>query len=148
DGCGVLNRYQPEGGFAGGRCRPGAQLGVDRATNEWPAGRANDGSSSSPVALPDGGVLYGALTTYNFSRGHLFKLDARGRIVGAYDFGWDITPALWRHDDSYSIVIKDNHYVVDNGMELVEGPYEVTQLSRDLRPEWRFRSTNTQSCWR
>jgi hypothetical protein len=126
-------------------CRPGTALGVDPATNQPPAGRAIDDSSSSPVALPDGGVLFGAYTRYNGSRGHLFALDARGHVVGTYDFGWDSTPAVWSHEGTYSIVIKDNHYGQDeNGVDL--GPYYITQLDRWLQVEWRFLSTNRLSC--
>ena len=37
-----------------GGCRAGATPGVDPATNDMPAGRVSDLSSSSPVVLPDG----------------------------------------------------------------------------------------------
>ena len=53
----------------------------------------------------------------------------------------DITPAWFPHDGTYSIVLKDNHYATN-------GPYYVTQLSADLRVEWRFASSNSQSCAR
>jgi hypothetical protein len=122
-------------------------MGVDRNTNQKPAGRVIDASSSSPAALPDGGVLYGAFTSYNGDRGHLFKLDAGGRIAGTYDFGWDYTPAVWAHDGRYSIVVKDNHYNFDEkGNPL--GPYYITQLDADLKMEWQFKNTNTMSCTR
>src|SRR6185503_16874219 len=63
-----------------------------------------------------------------------------GSFAGAYDFGWDITPAVWRHGGDYSLIIKDNHYSA--------GPFYVTQLSSAMRVEWQFRSTNTESCER
>jgi hypothetical protein len=127
-------------------CRPGATPGVDRNTNEMPAGRIIDESSSSPVALPDGAVLYGAYTSYNGVRGHLIKLDPAGKAVASYDFGWDYTPAVWQHDGTYSIVVKDNHYEFDPVAMVNLGPYYITQLDKNLKIEWQFRNTNTQSC--
>jgi outer membrane protein assembly factor BamB len=145
DGCGVL---VPSDGDPMDRpydCTPGAKKGVDPLTGNQPAALADDASSSSPVALPDGGVLYGALTGYNGSRGHLIKFDQSGKPGPTYDFGWDSTPALWQHDGTYSIVIKDNHYGTDsNGVDL--GPYYITQLDAELNVEWKFKSTNTMSC--
>jgi outer membrane protein assembly factor BamB len=121
-------------------CRPGATPGVDPATNLPPAGQAADGSSSSPVALPDGGVVYGALTLYNGLRGHLMKFDREGDFVASSIFGWDITPALYRHDGTYSLVLKDNYYF--------DGVFFITQLDADLNVEWQYEATNTQSCRR
>lgn len=139
DGCGVHRPGNPEGDVA---CSATfSAVGVDPNTNQPPALTVEDVSSSSPVALPDGGVLYGALDTYNFSRGHLVKLDASGQFVGAFTFGWDSTPAIYEHDDTYSIVIKDNHYESD-------GPFLISQLSRDLQIEWSFQNTTTQACTR
>ena len=40
----------------------------------------------------------------------MFRFDAGGNFMAAYDFGWDSTPAIHAHDGTYSIVIKDNHY--------------------------------------
>ncbi|HEX8115542.1 MAG TPA: hypothetical protein VF516_47770, partial [Kofleriaceae bacterium] len=144
DGCGVTvpidappNTTDP---VLLGHCRIGTTPGVEPATNQRPAGRAVDNSSSSPVILPDGGVLYGAYTGYNGSRGHLFKINKHGKKVAAYDFGWDITPAVYRHNGTYSIVIKDNHYV--------EAQFDMTQLDRNLDVEWKFRATNPLSCHR
>jgi outer membrane protein assembly factor BamB len=151
DGCGVL--VPSDGDDMDNRfdCRPGTALGVDPSTNEPPAARVIDDSSSSPVALPDGGVLYGAYTGYNAARGHLVDLDADGHLRATYDFGWDTTPAVVRDGPSasagYSIVLKDNHYGVDaDGYDL--GPYYITRLDAQLVPQWRFLSTNTKSCMR
>ena len=132
DGCGVL-----------ASCRSGAPLGVDPSTGLKPSVRVNDQASSVPVALPDGAVLYGGFTGYNGSRGHLVKVSPDGKLMGTYDFGWDVTPAVWVHGGTYSIITKDNHYVAPGGGE---GPYDITQLSRDLKPEWKFTSTETRSC--
>jgi hypothetical protein len=137
-------------------CRVGTPAsGVDPATNDAPAGRVTDLSSSSPTALPDGGVVYGAYTRYNNARGHLFKFSATGRFERAYDFGWDTTPAVYRHGGTYSLVIKDNHYpggdYCDSGPACQsegEGPYFITQLDTNLVPEWKFQNTETQSCTR
>jgi len=140
DGCGVSHPDAPEGDHVSCSSTFSA-IGVDPNTNLPPALEVNDGSSSSPVALPDGGVLYGALDFISFGRGHLVKLDRNGRLAGTYQFGWDSTPAVYEHDGSYSIVIKDNHYFSD-------GPFYITQLSSDLEIEWQFRNPSTQFCVR
>jgi hypothetical protein len=141
DGCGVL---VPIDDTLSG-CRSGATLGVDPATNNQPAGRVSDQGTSSPVVLPDGTILVGAQTSYNFSRGHLLKFSAAGDVLATYDFGWDITPAVFPHDGTYSIVIKDNHYFGPSG---TSGRYEITSLSPGLEPEWSFPSTQTLDCAR
>jgi hypothetical protein len=139
DGCGVTVLMNGPSNSSTRRCRYGTTVGVEPSTNQRPAGVVNDTSSSSPVALPDGGVLYGSLTGYNGSRGHLFKISASGSVQGSYDFGWDVTPAVWSHDGTYSIITKDNHY----GFY-----YDMTQLDASLMPEWKLRSTNPQDCSR
>ena len=126
-----------------------------------------DQSSSSPTVLPDGNVIYGAYSRYNVSRGHLFKFNGTtGAVQSTYEFGWDSTPAVVRHDGTYSIVIKDNHYTEEEGFYCNQnasipvsqivcaftgvpaGPFYITQLSPNLVPEWHFHSTETQSCTR
>jgi hypothetical protein len=139
DGCGVHRPGFPEGDVA---CSATfSAVGVDPNTNMAPALAVEDVSSSTPVALPDGGMLYGALDTYNFSRGHLVKLDKHGKLAATYTFGWDSTPAVYQHDGTYSIILKDNHYNTS-------GPYYVTQLSKDLVPEWQFQNRSTEACVR
>jgi len=131
-------------------CRPGTTQGVDPTTNDLGSGQVVDLSSSSPTALPDGGVLYGTWALYNAQRGFLFKFDAAGNFAGAFDFGWDSSPAIYQHDGTYSIVMKDNHY--DTGLycadkyggvcqKLPPGPYYITQLDADLNIEWQFQNT-------
>lgn len=150
DGCGVL---LPPNGTPGG-CRVGTAAGVDPETNRAPAGRVVDLASSSPVVLPDGGVLYGTYTRYNFDRGHLMRFDASGTFRGSYDFGWDITPAVFPHDGRYSVILKDNHYELGSYCFNSQfcppeaGQYDVVSLDPSLTPEWTFRSTNTESCAR
>jgi hypothetical protein len=150
DGCGV---GLPANGTPGG-CRDGSRIGVDPATNDTPAGRVSDLASSSPLVLPDGGILYGAFTSYNYSRGHLFKFGADGRALATYDFGWDITPAVFVHGETYSIRIKDNHYEVgsycgDPRFCPVEtARYDLTSLDPNLSVEWKHTNTNTLSCRR
>jgi outer membrane protein assembly factor BamB len=145
DGCGVLiPATATDPGQPG--CRAGARQGVDPATNELPAARVTDSSSSSPVAVPDG-VIYGAFTSYNGSRGHLLKLDLAGNLVATHDFGWDVTPAIWRHDGTYSVIIKNNTYTRD-AMGVLTGPFYIEQLSSDFTTEWRYRLSNTQRCVR
>ena len=108
DGCGVL---LPPNGTLGG-CRAGSTTGVDPATNALPAGQVVDQSTASPVVAPDGSILLGTLTLYNYDRGHLFHFSSAGDFLGAYDFGWDITPAIYQHDGTWSAIIKDNFYPV------------------------------------
>jgi outer membrane protein assembly factor BamB len=144
DGCGVLVPANDDPAY----CRSTARVGVDPATNDKPAGRVTDQSSSSPVALPDGGVLYGSFTGYNGSRGHLLKVSAGGELQAAFDFGWDTTPAIYQNGGSYSVILKENNYAQDaNGVDL--GPFYVTQLAgATLTPEWQFKHADTQSCTR
>jgi hypothetical protein len=152
DGCNDDSGTFPGAWFAAngtaGGCRRGTRPGVDPQTNQRPAGRVTDLGSSSPVVAPDGSVLYGAQTAYNGSRGHLFRFTADGEFAGAYGFGWDITPAIYPHDGTFSVVIKDNTYGTDaNGADT--GPFYIRQLSADLRTvEWTYQSTNTESCRR
>jgi len=139
DGCGVHRPGFPEGDLP---CSATfSAVGVDPTTNMAPALNVDDRSSSTPVALPDGGVIYGALDNYNFARGHLVKLDKNGHFTGSYTFGWDTSPAIYQHDNTYSIVLKDNHYFTG-------GPFYVTQLSKDLVPEWQFQNASHQACSR
>ena len=150
DGCEVS---LPPNGTIGG-CRAGARRGVDPATNELPAGRVQDLSTSSPVVAPDGSVLYGASTRYNYGRGHLFRFSSEGEFLNAYGFGWDITPAIFEHGGTWSAIIKDNFYAVGSYCGVLGfcgqgvSKYSITSLGPDLQPEWSFENTNDQSCER
>ena len=148
----------PANGLPGG-CRLGSTPGVDPAQNTRPGARVLDDSSSSITVTPDGSILYGAYTRYDFARGHLMKFDSNGQFQGAYSFGWDSTPAIYRHNGTYSIVIKDNEY--GGGPQFGSycnvdafcpprnnGPFFVTQLDRNLNVEWKFQNTNNQRCTR
>lgn len=148
DGCGVIvpigaNNNTPNA------CRVGSNQGVDPTTNAKGSGQVIDQASSSPTVLPDGTVVYGAITNYNADRGHLFHFDAAGNYLGAYDFGWDSTPAVYTHDGTFSIVLKDNHYdaplycflASSICQDLPPGPYYITQLDPSLNIEWQFQST-------
>jgi hypothetical protein len=155
DGCGVLEAIGPTN-TTPNACRLGATMGVDPTTNAPGSGVILDFASSSPTVLPDGSVIFGAITNYNGFRGHMFNFDSGGNFTGAYDFGWDSTPAVYTHGGTYSIVLKDNHY--NTGLycdlsspscqTLPQGPYYITQLDPNLNIEWQFQSTNTQSCSR
>jgi len=79
DGCGVTTLSDGTDTEHTNHCRVGTPAGLERVTGLLPAARVDDESSSSPVVLPDGGVLYGAFTSYNGSRGHLLKLDRSGK---------------------------------------------------------------------
>jgi hypothetical protein len=158
DGCGVL---LPIGGPGG--CRAGAHLGVDPEINGLGPGRVLDDGSSSPTVAPDGSVVFGTYTRYNWAQGHLMKFSSTGQFQGAYEFGWDITPGIYSHDGTYSIVTKDNHYGGVGSYCDVESicpsdrtathpnypeEYFITQLNSAMGVEWKFRNTNTLSCSR
>ena len=148
----------PANGTPGG-CRLGSTPGVDPAQNTRPGARILDDSSSSITVAPDGSILYGAYTRYDFARGHLMRFGAGGQFLGSYNFGWDSTPAIYQHDGTYSIVIKDNEY--GGGPQFgsycnvdsicpprQNGPFFITQLSPSLTVEWKFQNTNNQKCTR
>jgi hypothetical protein len=166
DGCGVpisQGGVLPPNGQPGG-CRAGANLGVDPGVNHAGGGRVLDDSSSSPVVAPDGSVLYGAYSRYNYAQGHLMRFSSTGAYLGAYRFGWDITPGIARHGSSFSIVLKDNQYgevgtycdteafcpsdrTAANSAGYPEA-YFITQLNQNLNVQWRFQNTNQLSCTR
>jgi len=144
---------------APGGCRVGSTPGVDPAQNTRPGARVLDDSSSSITVAPDGSILYGAYTRYDFARGHLMQFSAQGEFLGSYNFGWDTTPAIYRHDGTYSIVIKDNEY--GGGPQFgsycnvdsicpprQNGPFFITALNPSLAVEWKFQNTNNQKCAR
>jgi hypothetical protein len=148
----------PANGTPGG-CRLGTTPGVDPAQNTKPAARVLDDASSSPTVAPDGSILYGSYTRYDFARGHLLKFGFSGAFLGSYSFGWDSTPAIYLHDGTYSIVIKDNEYGGGPSFGSYcntdsicpprqNGPFFITQLDSGLNVEWKFQNTNNQSCTR
>ncbi len=158
DGCGVL---LPIGGPGG--CRVGAPFGVDPGTNEPGPGRVLDEGSSSPTIAPDGSIIYGAYTRYNWAQGHLMRFSSSGQFLAAYEFGWDITPGIYRHGGTYSIVLKDNHYgevgsycndeAVCPSDRTATHPgypeeYFITQLGPAMNVEWKWKNTNTLACSR
>jgi len=160
DGCNVT---LPPNGTLGG-CRAGARTGVDPWQNRNGSGLVFDDSTSVPVVLPDGAILYGADGFYPYFQGHLMKFSASGQFLASYPFGVDDTPAVYPHDGTYSIITKDNHYTgffgsycpidrfcpLDRTASNPASPeaYFITQLDSNLQPEWHFQSTNTQSCSR
>jgi hypothetical protein len=166
DGCGVPissgGVLAPNGSPNG--CRVGANLGVDPGVNHAGGGRVLDDSSSSPTVAPDGSIFYGAYTRYNYAQGHLMKFSSTGAYLGAYRFGWDITPAIYSHGGTYSVVTKDNQYgeigsycndetvcPSDRTAANTGGypeAYFVSQLTSTLGVEWKFQNTNTLSCTR
>jgi outer membrane protein assembly factor BamB len=163
DGCGVLLPIAPTAAPAADACRNGTTVGVDPLTNQPPAGEVTDASSSSPVVMPDGSVLYGAFGRFN-GRGHLMKFGRDGAFQAAFDFGWDSTPAVWQdRRGGEHVVLKDNHYdlpycprsrtlavarIVCVPTAPEPGPFFITQLDVSLQPEWQFQNTNDQLCQR
>jgi hypothetical protein len=156
DGCNVV---LPPNGTPGG-CRADSITGVDPTDNLPGSGRVHDDGTSSPVVLPDGHVLYGAYSRYNYAQGHLMKFSSAGAYLGAYGFGWDVTPAVYSHDGTYSIVTKENRYNATSyciasvcpprNISAPNNPesYYITQLNASLQVEWQFKNTETKACER
>jgi outer membrane protein assembly factor BamB len=139
DGCNVT---LPQNATAGG-CRGGAFTGVDPADNTMGAGRVIDDSSSSPLIAPDGSVFYGAYTRYNYTQGHLMHFSSTGTYLGSYPFGWDITPGIYAHSNTYSIITKENRYPVGTYCDdptfcplARPGAYFITALDPSLHVQW------------
>jgi hypothetical protein len=159
DGCNV---GLPPNGTPGG-CRAGAPNGVDPAQNRPGAGRVIDDSTASPIVAPDGSIIYGTYTRYNYFQGHLMRFSSTGQFLAAYNFGWDTTPSIYSHNGTFSVVLKDNHYS-DGGSycnddtlcppdRTASNPadpeaYYITRLSPSFMQEWRWQNTNTLSCTR
>ena len=150
DGCGVILPIAPQGvNNLANSCRYGTRVGVDPTTNAPGSASIIDESSSTPTVLPDGSVLFGVTDNYNFARGHLMHFDSQGNYLNAYTFGWDSTAAVYMHDNTYSIVIKDNHYDASAYCSFNNpvctprspGPYYVSQLNANLQVEWSFQNT-------
>ena len=69
---------------------------------------------------------------------------------------------VYRHDGTYSVILKENHYgagsycidpnicPLNRGSNTPWDPdvYYITQLNSSLQPDWKFKSTNTESCSR
>lgn len=150
DGCGVM---LPPNGSIGG-CREGTAHGVDPTTNQMPAGQVLDQSTASPAIAPDGAIFFGVNTAYNSFRGHLMKFSPDGEFRSSYDFGWDTTPAIFAHDGTYSVVLKDNHYGarsycgVDPFCIRDDERYDIVSLTSELQKEWSFVNTNSMACER
>ena len=145
DGCGVLLPFSDQSGA----CRPGSNTGVDPYDNQRGSGGVNDNSTSSPVVAPDGTVFYGSFTRYNHSQGHMIRFSAAGVVLNTYKFGWDVTPAIYEHDGTYSVITKENRYPsLPARMPGDPVGYYLTQLSPELAVEWQYKNTNTLSCER
>jgi hypothetical protein len=115
------------------------------------------------VVAPDGSVLYGSYTRYNYAQGHLLRFSSTGQFLNSYIFGWDITPGIRSHGGTYSVMIKDNHYgdvgsycnddTVCPPDRTASNPgypeeYFITSLAPNFTVEWKFKNTNTLSCTR
>jgi hypothetical protein len=154
DGCGVLLPIAPKGVLdMPNSCRYGTTVGVSPATNSYGSAYLTDMASSTPTVLPDDSVVFGVIDDYNYNRGHLMHFDARGNFVNAYTFGWDNTPAVYEHDGTYSLVVKDNHYPVGAYCYFTNNPvctpvtakYYVSQIDPHMNVEWSFQNVEFNS---
>jgi outer membrane protein assembly factor BamB len=151
DGCGGVLPIAPPGVTnLPNSCRYGATLGVDPTTNAKGSAVLSDEASSTPTVLPDGSVVVGVVDNYNYERGHLMHFDAWGNYINAFSFGWDSTPAVYRHEGTYSMVIKDNHYPAPGYCFFnnpvcapIAGVYYVSQIDPNMQVEWSFKNTST-----
>jgi len=141
DGCNIL---LPPDGQPGG-CSIYGATGIDPSQNTLGGGIVNDQESASPVVAPDGSILIGTNSAYNYGRGHLLKFNSQGQFQASYDFGWDSTPVIYPQGATYSVILKDNHY--DQGSYCSnptwcpaepKGPYYITQLDSNLNIQWQF----------
>ena len=93
DGCGVLRadrRHEPR--LPHGRARRRRS----RRPTTSPPGRVRDAGTVLPGRpARRNGAHRDARRRYNYARGHLFKFNAQGGVLATYDFGWDITPAVF-----------------------------------------------------
>lgn len=113
---------------------PKWNVSLTRLQNQDSEDFADDLSSSTPAVAPDGSIFYGALSEEgSYGDGDLLKFNSDGEYLGAFHFGWDITPAIYPHDGTYSLIIKNNYY-------RTQGPYFITQLNSALKPEWSFKN--------
>ena len=175
DGCGTP--FLPPNGAPGG-CTAGLTVaGISPPTGKPGDGRVLDDSTSAPVVAPDGSIYYGAYTRYNYAQGHMMRWASTGQYAvaappcltttttcGGFQFGWDITPGIASNGTTFAVVMKENHYgdvgsyCNDNKIcpldRTATDPsypeeYFVSSISPDLSAiNWRFKSTNTQSCSR
>src|SRR5579863_4228989 len=150
DGCGVLLPIAANGdNTEPNSCRYGTTPGVDPTTNANGSATIYDIASATPTVLPDGSVLFGVTDNYDYARGHLLHFDSSGNYINAYTFGWDSTAGVYTHDNTFSIVVKDNHYPApaycgfNNPVctPVADGPYYVSQLDANLNVEWSFQNT-------
>lgn len=145
----LRNRFNDGCGALVGNCRAGTTFGVDPTDNQAGSGQVNDNATSSPVVAPDGTVYYGTYSRYNFSQGHMVRISAAGQFLQSYKFGWDVTPAIWEHDGTFSVITKENRYVGFGGRTPGdEEGYYITQLSPELNVEWQYKNTETKTCER
>jgi hypothetical protein len=151
DGCGGQIPIGPTN-TTPNACRVGTTVGVDPSTNARGSAWILDQTSSSPTALPDGSVLFPASGGYG--AGHLFKFDANGNFLTSYAWGFDATAAVWTHDNTYSIVIKDDFHnpaycgFVNPLCQSLPPKFFMTQLNANLLPEWQFQNIDTKTCTR
>jgi hypothetical protein len=150
DGCAIRVPISDPSNTTPNSCRYGSTMGVDPVTNMFSSATIYDQASSSPTVLPDGSILYGAMGFDDWGRGHVFKFDPNGNFLAAYDWGWDTTPAVYQHDGTYSIILKDNGYAGGNycsdpipfcaPFEPVPGPSRIVQLDANMKLEWFYQN--------
>jgi hypothetical protein len=85
-------------------------------------------------------------------RGHTVRFSQAGQYLGAYRYCADLTPAIYQHASTYSLIIKANYYV-----DWPDAPrdFYITQLSptstssgdsRPRKPNIVIATRTTASC--
>jgi hypothetical protein len=131
DGCNVL---LPPDGEPGG-CSTFGATGLDPTQNTMGPGIISDQASASPAVAPDGSILIGVNDAYDYGRGRLLKFTPTGTYLTSYNFGWDTTPAIYPHDGTYSVILKDNHY---NNGSYCSDPTWCPKADKRLGPHFRL----------
>lgn len=144
-------------------CSKFARPGIDPRTNKAGNGVNIDDDTATATVAPDGTLFIGTWAGYNWAQGHLFHVGNNGKILQAYNFGWDTTPAVFQHNGTYSVITKENHYTgvgdycnvesvcpSDRTKAYPNNPaaFFITQLSPELKAEWQYKNTNHKSCVR
>jgi hypothetical protein len=154
-----------------GRAKRGSQVGFKLRRN------GDDVRVAALRGVPFVGPLHGQQaplhTRYNYAQGHMMHWSSTGQYLPAnndavtgFQFGWDITPAIFSYkaadgSATFALITKENHYghtgsycnddTICPPDRTANNPgypeqYFIASLGPDLRVNWRYQNTNTLSC--